>query len=125
MTIFSARAVGIVLAFLVSLSVIAPPIKAQGLSLIRDTEIENTIRAYATPLFTVAGLDAAAVNVHIVDDSRLNAFVAGGMNLFVNTGLLMSSDNPDAIIGVLAHETGHIAGGHLARTREAIENATA
>ena len=104
---------------------IAPPIKAQGLSLIRDTEIENTIRAYATPLFTVAGLDAAAVNVHIVDDSRLNAFVAGGMNLFVNTGLLMSSDNPDAIIGVLAHETGHIAGGHLARTREAIENATA
>ena len=125
MTIFSAGAAGFVLAFLVSLSVIAPPIKAQGLSLIRDTEIENTIRAYAAPLFTVAGLDAAAVNVHIVDDSRLNAFVAGGMNLFVNTGLLMSSDNPDAIIGVFAHETGHIAGGHLARTREAIENATA
>jgi len=106
-------------------SAISPAIKAQGLSLIRDSEIENTIRAYATPLFTVAGLDANSVNVHIIDDSRLNAFVAGGMNLFVNTGLLMSSDTPEAIIGVFAHETGHIAGGHLARTREAIENATA
>ena len=125
LTIFSGRAVGFVAAFLVLMSVIAPTIRAQGLSLIRDTEIENTIRAYAAPLFTVAGLDAAAVNVHIVDDSRLNAFVAGGMNLFVNTGLLMSSETPNAIIGVFAHETGHIAGGHLARTREAVENATA
>ncbi|MBT5037981.1 MAG: M48 family metalloprotease, partial [Rhodospirillaceae bacterium] len=105
--------------------VVAPPVEAKGLSLIRDTEVENTIRAYAAPLFTAAGLDAAAVKVHIVNDSRLNAFVAGGMNLFVNTGLLMASDNPDQIIGVFAHETGHIAGGHLARTREAVENATA
>jgi len=125
LSIFPGRAVGFVLAFLVLLSAIAPTIKAQGLSLIRDTEIENTIRSYAAPLFAVAGLNAEAVKVHIVDDSRLNAFVAGGMNLFVNTGLLMSSDTPDAIIGVFAHETGHIAGGHLARTREAIENATA
>ncbi|MDP6590281.1 MAG: M48 family metalloprotease [Alphaproteobacteria bacterium] len=125
MTIICARAIGFVLAIIVSLSVIAPPTAARDLSLIRDTEIENTIRAYAAPLFTVAGLDANAVNVHIVNDSRLNAFVAGGMNLFVNTGLLMSSDSPDAIIGVFAHEIGHIAGGHLARTREAVENATA
>ena len=125
LTIICARAIGFVLAIIVSLSVIAPPTAARDLSLIRDTEIENTIRAYAAPLFTAAGLNANAVNVHIVNDSRLNAFVAGGMNLFVNTGLLMSSDSPDAIIGVFAHETGHIAGGHLARTREAVENATA
>ncbi|SVA92061.1 uncharacterized protein METZ01_LOCUS144915, partial [marine metagenome] len=105
--------------------VIAPTIKAQEFSLIRDTEIENTIRSYAAPLFAAAGLDADSVKVHIVDDSNLNAFVAGGMNLFVNTGLLMSSDTPDAIISVFAHETGHIAGGHLVRTRDAIENATA
>ena len=104
---------------------IAPTSKAQGLSLIRDSEIENTIRSYAAPLFAVAGLDADSVKVHIVNNSDLNAFVAGGMNLFVNTGLLMSSDTPDAIIGVFAHETGHIAGGHLVRTRDAIENATA
>ena len=125
MNIFPRRVVGFVLALLVLLSVFAPTIKAQGILLIRDTEIENTIRGYAAPLFAVAGLDAGSVKVHIVDDSRLNAFVAGGMNLFVNTGLLMSSYSPDAIIGVFAHETGHIAGGHLARTREAIENATA
>ena len=103
----------------------APPASANGLSLIRDSEIENTIHAYAAPLFTTAGLDASAVNVHIINDSRINAFVASGLNLFVNTGLLMSSDNPDAILGVLAHETGHLAAGHLARTREAVENATA
>jgi len=105
--------------------VAAPTIKAQGLSLIRDSEIENTIRSYAAPLFGVAGLDADSVKVYIVDDSNLNAFVAGGMNMFVNTGLIMSSETPDAIIGVFAHEIGHIAGGHLARTRGAIENATA
>ena len=122
---FHARAVGFVIAILVSVLVVAPPVAAKGLSLIRDTEIENTIHGYAAPLFTAAGLDANAVNIHIVDDSSLNAFVAGGMNLFVNTGLLMASDNPDQIIGVFAHETGHIAGGHLARTREAVENATA
>ncbi|MDP7343804.1 MAG: M48 family peptidase, partial [Alphaproteobacteria bacterium] len=81
MTIICARAIGFVLAIIVSLSVIAPPTAARDLSLIRDTEIENTIRAYAAPLFTAAGLDANAVNVHIVNDSRLNAFVAGGMNL--------------------------------------------
>jgi predicted Zn-dependent protease len=122
---FSARAARFVVAVLVLWLVTAPPLAAKGLSLIRDSEIENTIRAYAAPLFTAAGLDANAVGVHIVNDSRINAFVAGGMNLFVNTGLLMSSDRPDAIIGVFAHETGHIAGGHLARTREAVENATA
>jgi len=105
--------------------VIAPTSKAQGLSLIRDSEIENTIRSYAAPLFAVAGLDVDSVKVHIVEDSNLNAFVASGMNLFVNTGLLMSSETPDAIIGVFAHEIGHITGGHLARTRDAIENATA
>lgn len=125
LTIFHARAIGFVIAICVSLLVVAPPIKAKGLSLIRDSEVENIIRAYAAPLFTAAGLDAAAVNVQIVNDSRLNAFVAGGLNLFVNTGLLMASDSPDEIIGVFAHETGHIAGGHLARTREAVENATA
>ena len=125
MNIFSARTFGFVVAVLIALSVIAPPASAKALSLIRDSEIENTIHGYAAPLFAVAGLDAAAVNVHIVNDPRLNAFVAGGMNLFVNTGLLMASDTPDAIIGVFAHETGHIAAGHLARTREAVKNATA
>jgi len=111
---------------IIVVGVIATPgARAQGLSFIRDSEIENTIRSYTTPLFGAAGLNASAVNVFIVSDKRLNAFVAGGMNLFINTGMLIASDEPGEVIGVLAHETGHIAGGHLARTREAVRNASA
>ncbi len=90
---------------------------------IRDAEIEATIRSYATPLFTAAGLDAGSVRVYIVNDDRLNAFVAGGMNLFLNTGTLMEAKRPNQLIGVIAHETGHIAGGHLARAQEELRNA--
>ena len=98
---------------------------AAGISFIRDAEIENTIRAYATPLFAAAGLEEGAIRVYIVKDRALNAFVAGGMNLFVNTGLLMASKSANQLIGVIAHETGHIAGGHLARTQDALRGASA
>ncbi len=102
----------------------AVPARAGQGSFIRDAEIESTIRAYATPLFEGAGLDASAVNIHIINDKRLNAFVAGGQRLFLNTGLLIVADSPNQLIGVIAHETGHIAGGHLARTNDAIRNAS-
>ncbi len=98
---------------------------AQGISLIRDTEIENTIRVYAAPLFNVAGLDPTFVRIHLVQDKRLNAFVAGGQRIFMNTGLLVRADDANQVIGVLAHETGHITGGHLARMQDAIRNAQA
>ena len=98
---------------------------AAKIAFIRDAEIETTIRNYATPLFTAAGLDADAVRVLLVNDRALNAFVAGGMNLFINTGLLMRVESPSQLIGVIAHETGHIAGGHLARTEEALRGASA
>jgi len=97
---------------------------AKGLSLIRDAEIENTIRAYATPVFRVAGLTPEAIRIYLVNDDSLNAFVAGGQNLFINTGLLTRSDNASQIIGVIAHETGHIAGGHLSRTQDALSKST-
>jgi predicted Zn-dependent protease len=100
-------------------------VAAQKLSFIRDTEIENTIRAYATPVFLAAGLDPTAVRIYLVNDKSLNAFVAGGQNLFINTGLLMRAKHAGQVIGVIAHETGHIAGGHLARSHDAIRNATA
>lgn len=99
--------------------------EAARISLIRDAEIEDTIATYAAPLFTAAGLDGKAVRIHIVNDSRLNAFVAGGLNLFLNTGLLLAAEDPGQIVGVIAHETGHIAGGHLARTEEALRGASA
>jgi len=92
--------------------------------LIRDAEIEATIRAYADPLFSAAGLDASVVEVHLVNSNQINAFVAGGMQLFINTGLLMRAQSPNQVIGVIAHETGHIEGGHLVRFREELRNAT-
>ena len=101
---------------------------AQGsgkLSLIRDAEIENTIRIYARPVLEAAGLDPRALSVHLVLDDRLNAFVAGGQRIFINTGLLRNADNASGIIGVLAHETGHIAGGHLVQMSENMRKATA
>lgn len=98
---------------------------ARKISFLRDAEIENTIRAYATPLFLSAGLDPSAINIFIVNDNTLNAFVAGGQKLFLNSGLLMKSQSPGEIIGVIAHETGHIAGGHLSQVREAMSDSSA
>jgi len=97
-------------------------VAAQGL--IRDSEIEITIRAFATPLFNAAGVDADSVRVYIINDRALNSFVAGGQNIFVTTGLLMRAEKPSQVIGVLAHETGHISGGHLARMGDELRNAT-
>ncbi|GAB4224560.1 MAG: M48 family metalloprotease [Kiloniellaceae bacterium] len=98
---------------------------ADQLQLIRDAEIENTIRTYATPLFQAAGLSPQGIRLYLVKDRALNAFVAGGLNLFINTGLLIETEDPNEVIGVIAHETGHIAGGHLARTGAALEQTQA
>jgi predicted Zn-dependent protease len=98
------------------------PLRAQerGLPLIRDTEIEQLLRDYTQPILRVAGLSKQNIQVVIINDKAFNAFVADGRRIFVNTGALMESQTPNQIIGVLAHETGHLAGGHLARMREQI-----
>ena len=93
--------------------------------MIRDVEIENIIREYATPVFEAAGLNPKSIKTYLVNDHRLNAFVAGGQNMFINTGLLIQADTPGQVIGVIAHETGHIAGGHLASTHEALSRTAA
>lgn len=80
---------------------------------------------YATPIFRAAGLDPNGVSVYIVNDNSLNAFVAGGQKLFINTGLLLKAETPEQVIGVMAHETGHIAGGHLSRVHDQLRNASA
>lgn len=100
------------------------PAQAQGQYLIRDAEIEAMIRDFATPIWKAAHLDADHVEVHIVQDKSLNAFVAGGQRIFVNTGTITAADTPNQVIGVLAHETGHITGGHLARTQDALSDAS-
>jgi predicted Zn-dependent protease len=98
--------------------------QGQRLNLIRDAEIENDIRTMVMPIWKAAGLDPNAVEIMIVQDSALNAFVAGGQRIFINTGLIMRTETPNQLIGVLAHESGHIAGGHLARMQEELRNLT-
>jgi predicted Zn-dependent protease len=105
-----------------SLWMIAPA-AAQSLNLLRDAEIENTIRTFVTPIWKAAGLDPQAIHIYIVNDPTLNSFVAGGQNVFINTGTILRADTPNQLIGVLAHETGHIAGGHLVRSAQAMKNA--
>ncbi len=89
--------------------------------LIRDAEIEGLMRLYTKPIFQAAGLNPGAVKVYLINDQRINAFVAGGQRIFINTGLLTQAKTPNEVIGVLAHETGHIAGGHLARMGQEID----
>ena len=96
---------------------------ARSMPLIRDAEIEGLLRLYTRPIFKAAGINPSAVKVYVINDRRINAFVAGGQRIFINTGLLLQSDTPNEVIGVLAHETGHIAGGHLARMGVEIDSA--
>lgn len=96
---------------------------AHAVSLIHDAEIEDTLRAYSNPIFREAGLNPSSVNIFIVNDPSINAFVAGGSNMFIHTGLIMKTETPEMLIGVIAHETGHIAGGHLAQGAEKLKDA--
>jgi predicted Zn-dependent protease len=93
---------------------------AQGIPLIRDSEIEAVLSDYAKPLFKAAGLGSNKVQMRIVNENSFNAFVVDGRSVYVNTGTLMQSDTPNQVIGVIAHETGHITGGHMAALRSRI-----
>jgi predicted Zn-dependent protease len=97
---------------------------ATGLNIIRDAEIENTIQDYAKPLLLAAGLEPTSIRIHIVNDNAINAFVASGQQIFINSGLIIKSKNAGQIIGVLAHEIGHISGGHLIKSAQARKNIT-
>lgn len=105
------------------LGIAVEPAAAQALQLVRDTEIERLLKSYEDPILVAAGLDPAAVKMYLVQDSTINAFAAEGQNIFVNTGLFQQLRTPNEVIGVLAHETGHIAGGHLVRDTAAIHKA--
>ena len=96
---------------------------AQGFGLIRDTEIENTIQAYARPIFEAADLPAQTVTIRIIADNSLNAFVTTGNRMFLNTGTLVAANSSAEVIGVIAHETGHIIGGHAVTFSDQMEAA--
>ena len=109
------------------LPVIVAPAHAQedskGLPVIRDAEIEQLLRDYTRPVLRAAGLGQRNIRVVIINDRSFNAFVIDAKRIFVNTGALMDSEAPNQIIGVLAHETGHISGGHLSKLRAELANA--
>ncbi len=98
----------------------ATPVAAQGLPLIRDTEIENLLADYSRPIFHAAGLGTGRIKIRIVQNDAFNAFVLDGRNVFIHTGTLMQAQTPNEVIGVIAHETGHIVGGHMAALRARI-----
>lgn len=85
-----------------------------GPGVIRDAEAESLIRDYARPIFKAAGIGNSAVQIFLVNDESFNAFVADKQRMFINTGAIGQTKTPNELIGVIAHETGHIEGGHLA-----------
>jgi predicted Zn-dependent protease len=95
-----------------------------SIGLLRDTEIEGDIHQMMTPIWRAAGLDPDAVHIYLVADDSINSFVAGGQNIFINSGLLLKAQTPNQLIGVLSHETGHILGGDLYTTQKALHNAS-
>lgn len=92
---------------------------AEARTIIRDTEIEETFQQWFDPIYKAADIPSESVKVVIVQDSQVNAFVAGGANIFFYTGLIEKTDRPEELIGVFAHELGHIQGGHLISQRAA------
>ena len=120
------RAVALVTAAAVALG--SMPARAQnganaGIPMIRDAEIEQLLRDYYAPIQKVAGLSNQNVKVVIIKDRAFNAFVMDAHHIFVNAGALMEATAPNQLIGVFAHETGHIVGGHLSKMRQELANA--
>jgi predicted Zn-dependent protease len=95
----------------------------RGMPLIRDAEIEQLLRDYAQPILRAAGLAKQNVRVVVLSDRAFNAFVMDGRHIFINAGALFDAKTPNEIIGIFAHETGHLAGGHLQRLREQLATA--
>ncbi|MCB1539559.1 MAG: M48 family metallopeptidase [Rhodoblastus sp.] len=110
-------------AFSVLAAAAQPAAAQQGIAIIRDAETEQLLRDYVTPIFRAAGINTNAAKIILVGDRSFNAFVANGQKIFINTGALMEAKTPNEIIGVLAHESGHIAGGHLVRLHQELARA--
>ena len=119
----AARAVALITASAL-LATSLPAQAEKGPPIIRDTEIEQLLKEYTQPILKAAGLSQQNIQVVIINERSFNAFVADGRRIFVNGGALFDSKTPNEIIGVLAHESGHIAGGHLARLREQLAAAS-
>ena len=123
----AARAIALLTAVAVGTAGIAPAhaqdSATRGMPIIRDAEIEQLLRDYAQPVLRAAGLAKQNVSVVVLSERSFNAFVMDGLHIFINAGALFDAKTPNEVIGVFAHETGHLAGGHLQRLREQLASA--
>ncbi|QHO76557.1 peptidase [Bradyrhizobium sp. CCBAU 051011] len=111
-----------------AVALVAAPMAAtaqenRGPPVLRDAETEQLLREYTRPILRAAGLEKQNIQMVIINQGVFNAFVADGRRIFVNYGAILQSETPNQIIGVMAHETGHLAGGHLAKMREQMAQA--
>ena len=97
-------------AILAATALTIQPVAAQ--SILRDAETEALLQDMATPLIVAAGLDPKNVDIVLINDSSINAFVAGGQAVYIHSGLINEASSASEVQGVIAHELGHITGGH-------------
>jgi len=120
------RLTGLIASVLAIFCMNATPVMAQGINILRDTETEEMLKSYETPLARAAGLDPNATKVWLVGDNEVNAFATfgdGGENVFILSGIVLYVKNANELIGVMAHETGHIKAGHLIRGEVGMQKA--
>src|ERR1700722_5275760 len=112
----------LLLLFLLPLKLLASPPSTEG-TLIRDAEIEDVLKRMIHPLFKAAKLNPKSLHLYVINSTEINAFAMGGERIAINTGLLLKATSALQVMGVLAHETAHIAGNHIIRGMDAYEKA--
>jgi len=118
----------IMLVVMLSVAAVRPAFAQQGdgaPSVLRDTETERLFKDMSRPIIVAAGLDPNSVNVVLLNDREINAFVATGQTVYVQSGLLEATDNLNQLQGVVAHELGHVVAGDAIRSGEGAKRATA
>ncbi len=116
------RALSFLLAFVALTLASAQPVAAQ--SILRDAETEAFLRDISEPLVEAAGLEPGNVDIVLINDPSINAFVAGGQAVYIHSGLIDAADTANEVQGVIAHELGHITGGHIVRYGEGMKAAS-
>jgi len=114
--------IGRFLALLLAVTLSVQPAMAQ--SMLRDAETEALFAEMSAGIILAAGLQPKNVQIVLLQDKEINAFVAGGQIVYIHSGLITAAKNVNEVQGVIAHEIGHVAGGHVIRSSEGIKTAT-
>ncbi len=115
----------VMMALVLAVSVTTPVVAADSEpSSLRDAETELLFRVMGAPLFRAADLSPDSVRIVLLNDPEINAFVASGQTVYIQSGLLLAADTVNQLQGVVAHELGHVAGGHSIRLQQGIGTAT-